>query len=153
MWFLSFIPDAWLQWFIYGLLSFGVLLYVIGFLKNLPIIGPYAGIIRQLSIIIIIVSVFFEGGYGVEMSYRAKIAEMENKIKIAETQSKEVNVKIQTKIVERVKIIKEHTDETSREIEKNRDAINAECKLSDDAWLFYNRTVKNVLARSTTKSN
>ena len=154
MWFLSFIPDAWLHWFVHGVVLLGIVLSVAGTIgKSISVIVEYGFLIKSLGSILLLLGIFFEGGYGVEMSYRAKIADMQAKIKIAEQQSKEVNTKIETKIVERVKVIKEKTNGINIDIEKKRDSINAECKLSDDAWLFYNRSVKNVLANSTNKSN
>ena len=154
MWFLSFVPDWLLTWAIHGAVIVGLFLVFGGsLLKNIPIIGTYASFANQIGSVLLLIGVFFEGGLGVEMIYRAKIADMQAKIKIAEQQSKEVNTKIETKIVERVKVIKEKTNGINIDIEKKRDSINAECKLSDDAWLFYNRSVKNVLAGSTNKSN
>jgi hypothetical protein len=149
MWFLNFIPDLWLRWFVHGVVALGLIMYVIGYFKSFPIIGSYADIARQLGTLTLLAGIWFEGGYGVEMSYRAKIAEMQKEIDSAKEQAKEVNDKIESKVVEKVKIIKEQTNEINRDIETNRDNINAVCKLSDDAWVLYNRATKNALAGST----
>ena len=150
MWFLSFVPDWLLTWAIHGAVIVGLFLVFGGsLLKNIPIIGTYASFVNQIGSVLLLIGVFFEGGLGVEMICRAKIADMQAKIKIAEQQSKEVNTKIETKIVERVKVIKEKTNGINIDIEKKRDSINAECKLSDDAWVLYNRATKNALAGST----
>ena len=150
MWFLSFVPDAWLHWFVHGVVLLGIVLSVVGTIgKSISFIAEYGFIVKALGSILLLVGIFFEGGYGVEMMYRNKIADMQAKIKVAEQQSKSVNEQIKTKVIEKVKIIKEQENVKMREIEKNRNSINADCKLSDDAWVWYNRASQNDLARST----
>jgi hypothetical protein len=154
MWFLNFIPDTWLHWIIHGIVTLGILLSMVGVIgKNIPFISGYGLIIKSIGALLLIIGIFFEGGYGVEMSYRNRIAEMQEKIKVAETQSKETNTKIETKVVQVVKYIKENTEANKNAIEKNRDVINNDCKLSDTAWMLYNRSTQNVMAGSTNKSN
>jgi hypothetical protein len=150
MWFLSFLPDWLLTWVIHGTVILGLFLTFGGILfKYIPVINSYAIIAKQLGILLLIIGVWFEGGLDVEMSYRAKIADLQSKIKVAEQKSKRVNEQIKTKVIEKVKIIKEQENVKMREIEKNRNSINADCKLSDDAWMWYNRASQNDLARST----
>jgi hypothetical protein len=153
MWFLSFIPDWMLQWFVHGVVAIGLTMYIIGYFKNLPFVGPYAGIARQFGTLALVIGVFFEGGYGVEMSYRSKIAEMQAKIQIAQEQSKEANTKIEQKVNEKVKLIKDNVNANNKAIEANRSSIDAQCKLSDTAWLWYNRASQNAMAGSSSKSN
>ena len=92
MWFLSFIPDAWLHWFVHGVVLLGIVLSVVGTIgKSISFIAEYGFIVKALGSILLLVGIFFEGGYGVEMMYRNKIADMQAKIKVAEQQSKSVN--------------------------------------------------------------
>ena len=150
MWFLSFVPDWLLTWAVHGAVVVGLFLIFGGsLLKYFPFICSYARFANTIGGILLLIGVFFEGGLGVEMSYRAKIADLQSKIKVAEQQSKSVNKQIKTKVIEKVKIIKEQENVKMREIEKNRNSINADCKLSDDAWVWYNRASQNDLARST----
>lgn len=154
MWYLNFIPDTWLIWFIHGVLALGFVLSIIGAIgKHIPFVSTYALFVKLLGGLLLVMGIYFEGGYGVEMSYRARIAEMQAEVKLAEEKSKVVNTVIETKLVEKVKVIKEKVNENSHDIETNRAAINAECKLSDTAWLLYNRASQNDLAGSTSKSN
>ena len=149
MWFLNFIPDALLHWFVHGVLLLGLVLSVLGAVgKNISFIAEYGFVVKFFGSLLFVIGVFFEGGYGVEMSYREKIAEMQKEINLAKQQSKEVNDKIESKVIEKVKIIKEQTNEINQDIETKRNNINAVCKLSDDAWVLYNRATKNALAGS-----
>jgi hypothetical protein len=154
MWFLSFIPDWILQWAIHGLVILGLLLTFVGSLvKFIPVIQPYALVGRQLGIVLLVVGVFFEGGYATEMSYRARIAEMQAKIKEAEIKSAKVNEKLANEVSKNKELIKEKVNRNAKDIEAKREAINAECKLSDDAWVLYNRAVEPKVSRSSSSAN
>jgi hypothetical protein len=154
MWFLSFIPDWILQWAIHGLVILGLVLTFIGSLvRFIPIIQPYALVGRQLGIVLLVIGVFFEGGYATEMSYRARIAEMQTKIKEAEVKSAKANEKLAAEVSKNKVLIKEKVNRNAKDIEAKREAINAECKLSDDAWVLYNRAVEPKVSRSSSSAN
>ena len=154
MWFLSFIPDWILQWAIHGLVILGLVLTFIGSLvRFIPVIQPYALVGRQLGIVLLVIGVFFEGGYATEMSYRARIAEMQAKIKEAEIQSAKANEKLADEVSKNKELIKEKVNRNAKDIEAKREAINAECKLSDDAWVLYNRAVEPKISRSPSSAN
>jgi hypothetical protein len=154
MWFLSFIPDWILQWAIHGLVILGLVLTFIGSLvKFIPVIQPYALVGRQLGIVLLVIGVFFEGGYATEMSYRARIAEMQAKIKEAEVKSAQVNEKLANEVSKNKELIKEKVNRNAKDIEAKREAINAECKLSDDAWMLYNRAIEPKISRGPSSAN
>ena len=154
MWFLSFIPDWILQWAIHGLVILGLVLTFIGSLvRFIPVIQPYALVGRQLGIVLLVIGVFFEGGYATEMSYRARIAEMQSKIKEAEIQSAKANEKLAAEVSKNKELIKEKVNRNAKDIEAKREAINAECKLSDDAWVLYNRAIEPKISRGPSSAN
>ena len=154
MWFLSFIPDWILQWAIHGLVILGLLLTFVGSLvRFIPIIQPYALVGRQLGIVLLVIGVFFEGGYATEMSYRARIAEMQAKIKEAEVKSAKANEKLAAEVSKNKELIKEKVNKNAKDIEAKREAINAECKLSDDAWVLYNRAIEPKISRGPSSAN
>jgi len=118
MWFLSFIPDWILQWAIHGLVILGLVLTFIGSLvKFIPVIQPYALVGRQVGIVLLLIGVYFEGGYGVEMSYRARIAEMQAKIKEAEVKSAKLNEKLTVEVGKNKELIREKVNRNAKDIE------------------------------------
>lgn len=154
MWFLSFIPDWILQWAIHGLVILGLVLTFIGsIVRFIPVIQPYALVGRQLGIVLLVIGVFFEGGYATEMSYRARIAEMQAKIKEAEVKSAKANEKLAAEVSKNKELIKEKVNRNAKDIEAKREAINAECKLSDDAWVLYNRAIEPKVSRGPSSAN
>ena len=151
---LSFIPDSWLLLAINGVLIGGAGLFLLGiFSKFIPWLIPYKPFINLLSTGFLIVGVYFRGGYGVEMEYRFRIAEMQKKIDEAVVKSNEANVRIETQVVEKVKIIKERVNENKQSIQQHKEAINAECVIPDIARVLYNRAINNEISGSATELN
>jgi len=153
MWILSFIPDGMLKIVFHGMVFIGLFLIFGGsFLKDLPFISPYVRIARQIGIVIFVVAVFFEGGYATEMSYRTRIAEMQEKIKEAEIKSAKVNESLTIELNKTRSEIKDKVKQNGKEIQAQRQKIDAECRLSDTAWLLYNRSVNSKVSGSTTST-
>lgn len=108
MWILNFIPDIYLQMAIFAIIASGIVIYMASFLLKLfPVLVPYTQLIRIFSILLIIIGVYFAGGYGTEMEWRKRVKDMEAKIAVAEAQSKQANVKLDNKAQQKVKIIRE----------------------------------------------
>jgi hypothetical protein len=154
MWFLSFIPDGMLKIVVHSMVFAGLFLTFGGsFLKDLPLISPYVIIARQIGIVIFVTGVYFEGGYGVEMMYRHRIAEMQQKIDEAEKKSEQANQVLSDELNKKRDDIKGKVKENAKDIQAQRQKIDAECRLSDTAWLLYNRSVDPKVSNSTRSSN
>ena len=153
-WIFSLIPDAWLQIAVHVITALGIAMTLVGSLaKKFPIIDAYGIVIRSVGILVLLAGVFFEGGYATEMSWRARVNELQVKLKEAEVKSAQANEKLANEISKNEKLIKEKVNRNAKEIEAKRDAINAECKLSDDAWMLYNRAVEPKISRSSSSAN
>jgi len=154
MWFLlSFVPDWFINYFVHIIFGAGVIGIVAGaFLSKVPFVSQYGVLIKIVSNILFVVGLFLEGGLQTELAWREKVADLQKKIEIAQQQSKETNAKIEQKVAEKVKNIKDNVNANRQTIENNRVVINAECKLSDTAWLLYNSASQNALARGTSSS-
>jgi len=153
MWFLlSFVPDWFINYFVHIIFSVGVTGIIVGaFLSKVPFVNQYGVLIKIVSNILFVVGLFLEGGLQTELAWREKVADLQKKIEIAQQQSKETNAKIEQKVAEKVKNIKDNVNANRQTIENNRASINAECKLSDTAWLLYNSASQNAVAGSTVK--
>ena len=148
MWMLSFIPDSWLVLAVHIIFGLGVLglalTWVFGnILDHFTFISPYVKLIRSLSIVLFVSGLYFEGGIGAETEWREKVAALEEKVKIAETQSKEANIKLQAKVLEKIKIIQKNVVSNKQEINTHKVIIDSECKLNDKAIDIYNSSIKN----------
>jgi hypothetical protein len=106
-WMMSLIPDSIFIWLTYGLLGLGILLYVASKLVAwLPIISQYKLPAELIGVILLIAGSYLFGSYGTEMTWRARVAELEAKVKVAEEKSQQVNTVIETRVVEKIKIVK-----------------------------------------------
>jgi low affinity Fe/Cu permease len=153
MWILSFIPDSMLKIVVHGMAFAGLFLTFGGnFLKDLPFISPYVRIAKQLGIVMFVVAVFFEGGYATEMMYRKKIAEMQQKIDEAEKKSEQANQALTIELNKKRDDIRDKVKQNGKDIQAQRQKIDAECRLSDTAWMLYNRSVDAKVSGSTGSS-
>lgn len=104
MWIINFLPE----WIIHTIFSIGVLGTIAGFVLGfVPLIKTYKLPVQIISILLLVLGVYLEGGLADNKEWQLKVAEMEAKIAQSETKSGEKNVEIQEKIVEKTKIVRE----------------------------------------------
>ena len=126
MWLLSFIPD-----FVYHLL---LLASIVAFgscyiLKMIPFVSANVEIIRVISVVVMIFSVWMEGGIANEAKWKARVAELEIKVAKAEKAAAEANGKIETVYVDRIKVVKEVQYVVQSRINKNATKLDLTCKV------------------------
>ena len=143
-WLFSLIPDSWLELITYSMVAVGVILYIASKLVGwLPFIKTYKLPIELVGVILYGVGAFYAGGYGVERMWRERVAVMEQQVKEAGAKSAQVVVKIETKVVTKIKRVVEVREVIKREIEIQKEVINAGCEINDAAIQMYNRAVTN----------
>jgi hypothetical protein len=126
-WLLQLIPDGIFVWLTYLLFGAGVLLYVASKLVSwIPLMGQYRLPAELVGVVALVIAAYFYGG----ISYREQIAEMKQRIRVAEEKSQQVNTVIETKIIEKVKVVKENVYIT-REIVRDTAGrqLDAQCSL------------------------
>ena len=108
MWVLQFLPDSFILYVVYCAMAAGAIGILISYvIKVIPFINIYRTPIQIISIIIFCAGVYWYGGYANEMTWRARVAEMESKIAEAEQKSQKANEQIQNKVTEKTKIVRE----------------------------------------------
>jgi hypothetical protein len=107
MWILHFLPDAMILWICNIVLLAGIFLTVAAFfIKRIPVINQYQTPAQVLGIALLVMGVYWRGGYAIEMEWRERVAEVEARVAAAEAASKEENVKIVTKVVTKTQVIR-----------------------------------------------
>lgn len=124
MWILSILPEAAIH-IIFGLGILGTTAgFVLGFI---PFIKAYKLAIQVISLLVLVLGVYLEGGLADYKEWELKVAEMKAKLAEAETKSSEKNVEIQEKIVEKTKVVREKGRDiikyVDREVVKNQEVI------------------------------
>jgi hypothetical protein len=134
---------SWIEYVIHAILIIGVVGTFGGaIVSKIPFISQYGNLVKGVSTIFLIAGIFFEGYNFALSDYRAKVKEFEGKVAIAQQQAKDANSKIETKIVERVKVVKDTQyiiQEKIKEVEKR---IDAECKVSPEAIDILNEAAR-----------
>jgi hypothetical protein len=103
-WMLGLLPDwVWTTLLIAG--TAGLISAAI--LKRVPFISQYRFPIQLVSLIGLVLSIWFLGGSSADAVWEAKIKELEVKVKLAEEQAAVKNIEIQEKVVEKTKVIRE----------------------------------------------
>jgi len=126
-WLLQLIPDGIFVWITYLLFAAGVVLYVASKLVSwIPLMGQYRFPAELAGVLALVIAAYFYGG----VSYREQIAEMKQRVRIAEEKSQQVNTVIETKIIEKVKVVKQNVYIT-REIVKEvaGQQLDTQCSL------------------------
>lgn len=121
---LEFLPN----WVFHVLLIVGVLGLLSSIvLKFIPVIKTYDLPVKVISILLIMTGVWFEGAISNQAAWEARVAEMQVKVAEAEAQSEKTNVKIITKVVKQLELVRERGQDVikyvDREVVKDQEVI------------------------------
>lgn len=149
MFLLSFIPDALILWIVNAILLAGIVGSVVSFffgffIRWMPWIVPYRMLLQIVSLVLLIAGVYFKGGVGVEMEWRARVAEMEAKVAKAEAESKVVNETIKTVYVDKIKVVKEQQIVVQEKIKEVQVLIDSQCKITTETIDILNNSAKGI---------
>jgi hypothetical protein len=101
-----------------------------------------------------VAGVWFAGGRSNQAAWEAKVKDMEAKVQVAEAKSKEVNTVIETRVVEKVKIVKEKTNANKQIIKEVAGAqLDAKCELPVSTVMLVNSASKNEVSGSPSVSD
>ena len=119
MWILHFLPDTLILWICNIVLLAGVLLTAAAFfIKNIPVINQYRIPAQVLGIALLVMGVYWRGGYAIEQEWRERVAEVEARVAAAEAKSAEENVKIVTKVVTKTQVIRTRGETITKYIDR-----------------------------------
>jgi hypothetical protein len=115
MWILHFLPESLILFATTSLLLIGIITTTISFL---PALAPYRIPTQVLGIALLVVGVYWRGGYAIEQEWRERVAAVEARVATAEAASKEANTKIVTKVVTKTQVIRTRGDTITKYIDK-----------------------------------
>jgi uncharacterized membrane protein len=115
MWIISFLPE----WAFHVMLIAGVLGTVAGFvLGMIPIVKQYVLPIRVISLLVLSLALYLEGGLADYKIWEAKVKEVEAKLAQAEIKSAKENTKIVTKVITKTQIVKTRGEDIVRYVDR-----------------------------------
>jgi len=116
------------------------------FFRFLPFINLYSIPIKIISIILLVIGVWFEGTINSNESWKQKVSELEIKIANAAVISAEANLKIQENLNEKTEVITNKKNETIKEITKY---VHNDCNISNVAISLHDSSSQNAFPEST----
>lgn len=138
-----FLPDSLLYFFVVCVILLGIAAYAVGtFIQYFPPLMPYQKALKIGGAVLTVLGIYFYGGYAVEMEWRQKVRELEAKVALSEEQSKTANAKLETKIVEKTKVIHDLQIVYKEKIVEAATKIDAQCVVTPEALDILNEAAK-----------
>lgn len=109
------------------------------FLRMIPFMSANAIQLRFVAILLLMLTVWMEGGIANEAKWQARIQELEARVAAAEKQAAETNTKIETVYVDRVEVVKEIQYVVRKDIERAATELDANCRVSPRAIELLNQ--------------
>lgn len=129
MWILSFLPD----WIFHLVVIAGVLgLIASTFFGFIPFIKQYTLPVKIVSILLLVLGVWFEGAISNNNAWLEKVHALEKKVAEAELKSSQANVALTSAIAEKNKVIANAQFQLKNKIREISSTIDAECKVSPE---------------------
>ena len=148
-WMINLIPDSFFIWITYLLFGLGVALYLVSKLVVwIPLIAQYKFPVELLGVILLTVGAYLFGSHNNDMAWKSRIKELEQQVKIAEEKSQQVNTIVQTKVITKVKVVKQNVyvnREIIREVVGRQ--LDASCTLPVSTVVLHNSASRNEVAR------
>jgi hypothetical protein len=139
IWLFNFLPD----WIFHLVVFAGVLgLLASTFFGFIPFISKYTLPVKVVSILLLVVGVWFEGGLSNNQAWMDKVHELEKKVAEAEAKSAEANSKLISQIAAKNKEIAEVQTKLKLKIKEAASVIDSECKVSTYAIDIINESAR-----------
>ena len=149
VWMFSLLPDSIFVMLTYAIFALGLLLYIASkMVQWIPIMAQYRIPAELVGVLCLCAGAYFFGWRGNEEHWLARIKELEQKVQIAESKSREVNTVIETKIVTKIKVIKETVYANKEIIREVAGAqLDSQCSLPQSSVVLLNSASRNEVAR------
>jgi uncharacterized coiled-coil protein SlyX len=132
MWILHFLPDSFIVWFCNILLLTGIVATAAGFVAHrIPGLWQYQLAFKIGGILLLVLGVYFRGGFAVEEQWRERVAQVEARLALAEKASAEANQTIETKTQQRVTQIRQRMTYVRQYVDREVVKYNDQCVIPE----------------------
>lgn len=144
IWLLNLLPTAFVGLIIHLITLAGLAGLLAAFFMNvLPFAGLQRNVLKYVSLILLIVGIFYEGVLYNQEIWEEKVSKLEQQVQLAEQFSKEKNVEIKTVYVEKIKRVKETQYVIQEKIKEVEKVIDAQCTVAPEAISILNEAAKD----------
>jgi len=134
MWALKFVPD----WIFYGMVGVGIAGVILS--RFIPIY--YRAAIQAVFAAFVVIGLFMSGAVYSSRDWLQRIQEMEAKVKAAEEQSKEENIKIETKVINKTQIIRERGEDIIKFVDREIVKYDSQCVIPKEFVQAHNQAAE-----------
>lgn len=140
-WLLQLLPD----WLFHLILTLGVIGIIASFvLTFVPFVSQYKTIIQILSVILLVVGVYYEGAISNNEQWEQKVTELQIKLARAEKASADLNTLLIEELLNREKSIVEINNLNKKYLDSIKTKVDKECKIGSDVINLHNSAARNV---------
>lgn len=138
---LNFIPELG----IHLLLGLGIIGTIAGFVLNfIPFISTYKLPIQILSVLILSMALYLEGGLSNNKDWELRVKELETQVAQAEARANKVNIQIVEKIVKEIEYIRIKGDKVVEYIDREVKIYDDQCKIPEVVIDIHNMAASNT---------
>jgi Na+-transporting methylmalonyl-CoA/oxaloacetate decarboxylase gamma subunit len=149
-WLINFLPE----WVFHIVIFLGIgSLIASAILKRLPALYTYSFVTYFAGLVLIISGVWFEGALAEKSNWEEKVKELETKAQVAEAKSQQVNTVIETKVVERVKIVKDTKNANKETAKLIARQLDDRCVVPESTVVLINSASQNEVARGASSTD
>jgi len=134
MWALKFVPD----WIFYGMVGVGIAGVILS--RLIPIY--YRAAIQAVFAAFVVIGLFMSGAVYSSRDWLERVKEMEAKVKAAEEQSKEENIKIETKVINKTQIIRERGEDIIKYVDREIVKYDSQCVIPKEFVQAHNKAAE-----------
>jgi len=140
MWIINWLPE----FIVHLIFLAGVVGTIAGFVLGfIPLISKYKLPIQIISLLLLSLGVYLEGGLAEKAKWELRVKEMEAKVAQAETKSAIVNTEIVEKVITQKQIVKVKGDKVIEYIDREVKVYDNTCTVPEIAIKAHNMAAKN----------
>lgn len=140
MWIINWLPE----FIVHLIFLAGVVGTIAGFVLGfIPFVSKYKLPIQIISLILLSLGVYLEGGLAEKAKWELRVKEMEVKVAEAEAKSAVVNTEIVEKVITQKQVIKVKGDKVIEYIDREVKVFDNTCTVPEIAIKAHNMAAKN----------
>lgn len=140
-WLLQLLPD----WLFHLILLLGGVGITASFvLSFIPFVTQYKTTIQILSVLLLVVGVYYEGAISNNAQWEQKVTELQIKLAKAEKDSAELNTLLIEELLSKEKSIVEINNLNKKYLDSIKTKVDKECKIGSDVINLHNSAARNV---------
>jgi hypothetical protein len=139
MWLLEF--QTWIYHIILGI---GIIGTLAGFVLNfIPFIKQYSFPIQVVSVLVLVLGVYLQGGLSVKKELEMQVAAIKVKLAEAQVQSEKINTVVVTRVVTKREVVREKGETVTKFIDREVVKYNDKCEIPREVIIAHNAAAQN----------